>query len=73
MPPLPKIREASQAEENHRRGFTPSEFSGFFGRHPTWAYRLLYSGQLKKIAYSGRILIPLSELDRFTSNATAHE
>jgi len=65
-------REPSQAAEN-RRGYTPAEFAALFGRHATWAYRLLYSGQLKKIAYSGRIIIPLSELDRFTSNATAHE
>lgn len=31
-----------------RAAYSPAEFAATCGRHPSWAYRLLYGGKIKK-------------------------
>jgi hypothetical protein len=50
--------------EFNRAAYSPAEFAAACGRHPTWTYRLLYSGKLHAITELGRILIPAAELER---------
>ena len=47
-----------------RAAYSPAEFAATCGRHPSWAYRLLYGGKIRAITELGRILIPASELQR---------
>jgi hypothetical protein len=54
---------------NGRLALSPAEFAASFGKHPSWAYRLLYANKLKAITELGRILIPTSELERIQSLA----
>ena len=42
------------------------------GKHPSWAYRLLYSGKIHAITDLGRILIPATELERVLSAAECY-
>jgi hypothetical protein len=49
---------------SERLAFSPKEFASFYGRHPSWAYRLLYANKLKAVTELGRILIPASEMER---------
>jgi hypothetical protein len=51
---------------------TPAEAANLFGRSPTWAYRRIYAGDFRPIRYPGRILIPLSELEKFARNTAQH-
>lgn len=52
-----------------RRAYSPKEFAATCGRHPSWAYRLLYGGKVHAITQFGRILIPSAELERVLSSA----
>jgi hypothetical protein len=52
-----------------RVAYSPAEFAASCGRHPSWAYRLLYGGKIRAITELGRILIPASELQRIQSLA----
>lgn len=47
---------------------TPTEFASSFGRHHTWAYRLIYAGKVKVITKWGRMMIPRSEVDRLVQS-----
>ncbi len=53
----------------NRAAYSPAEFAATCGRHPSWAYRLLYGGKICAITELGRILIPASELQRIQSLA----
>ena len=55
-----------------RAAYSPSEFAASCGRHPSWAYRLLYGGKVKALTDLGRILIPASELERVLAAATPY-
>ena len=70
MKPTHSIPSAFSPE---RPVLTPAEFAAQFGRTKTFAYRLLYSGKIKKLAGTGRILIPKSELERFLADIKTHE
>ena len=48
----------------NRAALSPREFAASCGKHPTWAYRLLYANKIQAITDLGRILIPASELER---------
>jgi hypothetical protein len=50
--------------ECSRAAYSPAEFAATCGRHPSWAYRLLYANKVRGITELGRILIPASELER---------
>jgi hypothetical protein len=58
-----------QAPQYGRTACSPAEFAASFGRHPSWAYRLLHDNKLKAITELGHILIPASELERVLSQA----
>jgi hypothetical protein len=53
----------------NRVAFSPREFAASFGRHPSWAYRLLYAQKIKAVTNCGRALIPASERDRLLESA----
>jgi hypothetical protein len=53
-----------QEQASNRAAYSPAEFAASCGKHPTWSYRLLYSGKIRAITQLGRILIPASELER---------
>ena len=55
-----------------RAAYSPAEFAAACGRHPSWAYRLLYGGKVGALTDLGRILIPASELGRVLSNAAPY-
>ena len=52
-----------------RAAYSPAEFAASFGKHASWAYRLLYSGKIHAITEFGRILIPAAELKRVLAAA----
>ena len=52
------IMRRNYSQSVSRVAFTPSEFASLFGRHPTWAYRQLYSGRLRAITSMGRVFDP---------------
>jgi hypothetical protein len=56
-----------------RAAYSPKEFAASCGRHPTWAYRLLYAGKVRALTDLGRILIPASELERVLSGAALYD
>jgi len=54
-----------------RAAISVREFAATCGKHPSWAYRLLYGGQIRAVTQLGksRILIPASELQRVLESA----
>lgn len=60
-------------ENNHRAAYSPAEFAASCGKHPTWAYRLLYAGKINAVTSLGRILIPATELTRVLSEAKPYD
>lgn len=52
-----------------RLAYTPGEFAEFFGKSQTWAYRQIYANKIKAISAHGRIIIPLSEVERILGAA----
>lgn len=62
-----------QNEATNRAAYSPAEFAATCGRHPSWAYRLLYGGKIRAVTEFGRILIPASELERVLSLAQPYD
>ena len=60
------------AKSTKRAAYSPAEFAASCGRHPGWAYRLLYGGKIRALTDLGRILIPASELERVLATATPY-
>jgi hypothetical protein len=58
-----------EREKTARKAHTPAEFAAVFGRHPSWAYRLLYAQKINAVTDFGRILIPASEVQRVLGSA----
>ena len=50
--------------------YTVAEFAGLFGRHKSWAYRLIYAQRIKVIHKFGKMMVPASEADEILSAAT---
>lgn len=63
------LRIMAHHQATNRAAYSAAEFAASCGRHPTWAYRALYSGKIKAITDLGRILIPASELKRVLAQA----
>jgi hypothetical protein len=61
------------AKSTKRAAYSPAEFAASCGRHPSWAYRLLYGGKIRALTDLGRILIPASELERVLSSAGPYD
>jgi hypothetical protein len=55
-----------------RAAYSLKEFAASCGRHPSWAYRLLYAGKVKAVTDLGRVLIPAHELERILSCAAPY-
>jgi hypothetical protein len=55
-----------------RAAYSPAEFAASCGRHPSWAYRLLYANKIRAVTELGRILIPASELERVLNLAAPY-
>jgi hypothetical protein len=55
-----------------RVALSPAQFAALCRRHPSWAYRNLYSGKIRALTGLGRILIPASELERVLSSAAPY-
>ena len=49
--------------------YTVSEFADLFGRHKSWAYRLIYAGQIHVISEFGLMMVPASEVGRIIGTA----
>jgi Helix-turn-helix domain len=56
-----------------RAAYSPAEFAASCGKHPSWAYRLLYANKIRAVTELGRILIPVSELERVLSLAQRYD
>ena len=69
---IPQAGAANPAKSSKRAAYSPAEFAASCGRHPSWAYRLLYGGKIKALTDLGRILIPASELERVLATATPY-
>jgi hypothetical protein len=61
-----------ERQSTKRAAYSPAEFAATCGRHPSWAYRLLYGGKIRALTDLGRILIPASELERVLSGAALY-
>lgn len=48
---------------------TPGEFAALFGKSQTWGYRQLYAGKVQAITQYGRVMIPVSEVERILGEA----
>ena len=64
---------SDKTESIRRAALSPREFAASFGKHASWAYRLLYSGKIHAITELGRILIPASELGRVLNRAQPYD
>jgi hypothetical protein len=53
-----------ETQSTSRAAYSPAEFAASCGKHPSWAYRLLYANKIRAVTELGRILIPASELER---------
>ena len=53
-----------ETQSTSRAAYSPAEFAASCGKHPSWAYRLLYANKIRAVTELGRILIPVSELER---------
>jgi hypothetical protein len=63
---------AGQVAQN-RVAYSPAEFSRLFGHHPSWSYRLLYSGRVRAVSNLGRLLIPATEISRLLESAGLYD
>jgi hypothetical protein len=51
-----------------RLAFTPEEAGRSIGRHASWVYRKIYTGELRiSASFGNRAMIPASELERFVN------
>ena len=65
--------ESAGRKSIRRAAYSPAEFAATCGRHPSWCYRLLYRGKIRALTELGRILIPVSELERVLSLAQPYD
>ena len=70
---MPCVVLTQEQQVIDRAAYSPAELAASCGRHPSWAYRLLYAGKIRAITELGRILIPASELDRVLTLAQRYD
>jgi hypothetical protein len=68
-----RVMRQDQNQITNRAAYSPAEFAATCGRHPSWAYRLLYANKVRAVTELGRILIPASELERVLSLAQPYD
>ncbi|MEP6699532.1 MAG: hypothetical protein ABJB09_07370 [Verrucomicrobiota bacterium] len=59
-------------QNTERIGYSPAQFARACEKHPSWAYRALYSGKIKAVTSLGRLLIPASEVERIMATAETY-
>lgn len=52
-----------------RAALSPKEFAALFGKSQTWGYRQIYAGKVNAVTEVGRILIPITEIEKILSTA----
>ena len=62
-----------ETQSTSRAAYSPAEFAASCGKHPSWAYRLLYANKIRAVTELGRILIPVSELERVLGLAQPYD
>lgn len=62
----------SNSDANRKPAFTVAEFADLFGRHKSWAYRLIYANRIKVIESFGRMMIPASEVETVLDSAQVY-
>lgn len=55
-----------------RAALSPKEFASIFGKSQTWGYRQIYAGKVNAVTEVGRILIPVSEIEKILGSATRY-
>jgi hypothetical protein len=66
----PKRRKTVPPTNTVRAALDPTEFGLAFGKSKSWTYRMIYTGKIRTITGLGATLIPVSEVERLTSEAT---
>jgi|SRR6516162_7969751 hypothetical protein len=62
------ISDSVSSDSIPRLAYTPVEAGQAIGRHPSWIYRKIYTGELRVSASFGkRAMIPAKELERFVN------
>jgi hypothetical protein len=61
------------SQSTSRAAYSAKKFAASCGRHPSWAYRLLYANKIQAVTELGRILIPASELERVLGLAEPYD
>jgi len=65
-----KRRKTDLPSNVDRVALSPTEFGAAFGKSRSWAYRMIYDGKIRTIQGLGSVMIPSSELERLTSQAS---
>ncbi len=65
-----KRRKTVPPTNTVRAALDPTEFGHKFGRSKSWSYRMIYTGKVRTIQGLGATFIPVSEVERLTSEAT---
>lgn len=55
--------------DHQRLAYTPKEVGAFFGHSASWAYRLIWAGKLKVLEGCDSVMVPVTEIERFVSEA----
>lgn len=53
--------------------YTPAQFAQLFKKHQSWGYRRIYDGTVEVLAGSPELLIPATEVERFSTTTVRHE
>ena len=70
---LARTQKKNPVPLSERLAYTPAEFASLFGKHPVWAYRRLYLGDIRCLANVGRLMIPRSEVERLLNSASVFD
>lgn len=63
----------SLSELRERAAVSLEEFALLFGRSKNWAYNLVWTGKILVIKPAGEMMVPQSEVARFTSNPVEYD
>lgn len=55
-----------------RAALSPKEFASIFGKSQTWGYRQIYAGKVNAVTEVGRILIPVTEIEKILGTAARY-
>ena len=58
---------------NTKQVYSVAEFAAQFGRHKSWAYRLIYTKRIDVIKDFGRMMIPKSQIQKILASASSSQ